>query len=227
MNREQVFVAFRKMAERDSHYFDFGRTGVIEEMLAYFGLAAKPFKGVSFVVHEDNLQILYDFMMQSASDEQICLIYEVATGHKSIPIMNSCLVSSGKVFVSMPMNKDKYGQLVDDIRAGIDAGVSATSNSVYFLDLDVYNGNITAKLLEEIQSCKFLVADFTTQNSGVYYEAGYASALGKTVIHTCQCGDFDNVHFDIKQTQFVRWSDKDDLAKRLQHQIECSGLAVK
>ena len=71
----------------------------------------------------------------------------------------------------------------------------------------------------EIQSCKFLVADFTTHNTGVYYEAGYATALGKTVIHTCKKSDFDNLHFDIKQTQTLAWTDAENLSKILTDQI--------
>ena len=47
MNREQIYACFRKMAEEDKHYFDFGRYGIIEEVLAYFGLPSKEFKGAS------------------------------------------------------------------------------------------------------------------------------------------------------------------------------------
>ena len=49
----------------------------------------------------------------------------------------------------------------------------------YYLDLDAHNENISVKMFEETQICKFLVADFTYQNAGVYYESGYAKGIGK------------------------------------------------
>lgn len=40
--------------KQDKNYFDFGKYGMIEELLAYFGLSSKEFKGTSLWVHEDN-----------------------------------------------------------------------------------------------------------------------------------------------------------------------------
>ena len=225
MNREQIYVEFRKKVECDDNYFTFGRYGIIEETLAYFGLASKEFRGSHACVHEDNLKTLHDFMINEATDEQLGLIYQVATGKEKIPEINPVLPSSGMVFVSMPMNRDKY-DCVDQIRQGTKTAIEATGNEAYYVDLDAHNGNISDKIVEEIRSCKFLVADFTRQNTGVYYEAGYAKGIGKTVIYTCRQDDFVNVHFDIKQIQFVLWTDAEDLKKKLQEQIMKSGLGT-
>lgn len=113
---------------------------------------------------------------------------------------------------------------VDEIRKGISKAVSDSGNEIYFLDLDAHNENIFNKMMTEIVGCKFLIADFTSQNTGVYYEAGYAKVLVKTVIYTCKNSDFGNVHFDIKQTQFVVWNNAEDLAEKLLDQIEKSNL---
>ena len=225
MNKEQIYVEFRKKAESDDHYFTFGRYGIIEEILAYFGLASKEFRGSHACVHENNLKILHDFMINEATDEQLGLIYQVATGKEQIPEINPVLPSSGMVFVSMPMNRDKY-DCVDQIRQGTKQAIETTGNEAYYVDLDAHNGNISDKIVEEIRNCKFLVADFTCQNTGVYYEAGYAKGIGKTVIYTCRQDDFVNVHFDIKQIQFVVWTDTKDLENKLKEQIINSGLSV-
>lgn len=82
-------------------------------------------------------------------------------------------------------------------------------------------------MLDEITACKFLVADLTSQNNGVYYEAGYAKALGKTVILTCKDTDFKNRHFDIAQVQTLSWKNADELATVLSQQIRQSGLVLK
>lgn len=80
-------------------------------------------------------------------------------------------------------------------------------------------------MMEEIISCKFLIADLTSQNPGVYYEAGYAKAAGKTVIFTCKEDDFESVHFDIKQTQMVIWNNESTLTEKLFNQIKGSNLS--
>lgn len=223
MNREQIYAVFRKKVEEDKQYFDFGKYGIIEEVLAYFGLPSKEFKGTSSWVHEDNLKTLHDFLINKASDEQLTVVYQIATDKEKVPIMNPVLPVAGSVFVSMPMNKEKY-DCVDAIRYGTEQAIWASKNQPYYLDIDAHNGNIYEKMFEEIQSCKFLVADFTYQNTGVYYEAGYAKGIGKTVIHICRSNEFDRVHFDIKQIQFVLWDNKEDLARKLEKQIRESGL---
>ncbi|WP_322176357.1 hypothetical protein [Acutalibacter caecimuris] len=224
MNKEQIFFEFRKKAESDNHYFNFGRFGIIEEILAYFGLPSKEFKGTSSWVHEDNLTSLHDFLINNASDEQLALVHQIATGQSIVPTMNPVLPSSGSVFVSMPMNKEKY-DCVDAIRTGTQAAIVASKNQPYYLDLDAHNENISVKMFEEIRSCKFLVADFTYQNAGVYYEAGYAKGIGKTVIHLCRSDEFTHLHFDVKQIQFVVWNDMQDLTTKLEGQIRKSGLS--
>lgn len=224
MNREQVYIAFRKKAESDNKYFTFGKTGIIEETLAYFGLKSNSFIGASTCVHEENLKKLHDFMIEEATDEQIELIYRTIVDEKHIK-QDYCNNSSGKVFISMPMNKEKYS-CVDEIRSGTQKAIIDTGNEAYYVDLDIHNGNISDKIIEEIRNCKFLVADFTCQNTGVYFEVGYAKGIGKTVIHTCKQTDFGNIHFDIKQIQFVVWTDERDLTLKLKDQINKSGLGV-
>lgn len=192
--------------------------------MACFGITSKEFRGTHSCVHEDNLKALHDFMINEATDEQLRLIYKVAAGEEKVPEMNPVLPSSGMVFVSMPMNRDKYN-CVDKIRRGTKSAIEATRNEAYYVDLDIHNGNISDKIIEEIRNCKFLVDDFTCQNTGVYYEVGYARSIGKTVIYTCQQEDFMNVHFDIKQIQFVVWTDENDLENKLEEQIIKSGLA--
>ena len=177
-------------------------------------------------MHENNLKILRDFIINKASDEQLKLINEFVGNNKPLPIINPLSDTAGKVFVSMPMNHDKCAD-VDIIREGIGRGIRKTGNEPYFLDKDAHNMNITVKMIDEISSCKFLVADFTTHNTGVYYEAGYARALGKTVIHTCKKDDFQGLHFDVKQIQTLSWSNSDELADSLSKQITASGLGIK
>lgn len=225
MNARLVFNEFAKKAQSNRDYYIFGepsQIGVIEDVLAFFSIDYE-IKAHSGPMHEKNLKILEDFLINRASDDQLKLVYEIAVNGKDVPKNNPACETADKVFVSMPINKDKCS-CVDTIRKGIRDGIEQSGNVPYFLDMDAHNGNITLKMLDEIRSCKFLVADFTTHNTGVYYEAGYAAALGKTVIHTCKRSDFHNLHFDIKQTQTLSWDNAEELSTILKEQIMKSNL---
>jgi hypothetical protein len=225
MNAEIVFNDFAKFVESDDKYYTWGKHGIIEDVLAFLGLPSREFLGANSVVHANNLQTLHDFMISTASDEQLMHIYNIAHSKESVPTVSALADSGNKVFVSMPMNKEKCA-FVDEIRNGIESALNNTGNTPYFLDKDIHNDNIYVKMLNEIAACKFLVADLTSQNNGVYYEAGYAKALGKTVIFTCKSSDFPNRHFDIQQVQTVSWNTTDDLADKLSNQIKESGLSL-
>ena len=179
MNAEIIFNEFAKFAESNHHYYTFEKHGIIEDVLAFMGLPSKKFFGASSAVHADNLETLHNFLISQASDEQLMYVYNLAKGNRKLPAISPLADCGGKVFVSMPMNKEKC-QYVDEIRLGIETALKNTGNIPYFLDKDSHNDNIYVKMLDEITACKFLVADLTSQNNGVYYEAGYAKALGKT-----------------------------------------------
>ncbi len=181
----------------------------------YFGL--KPSEG---------MKSIKDFLSSGLiTDEQKLLLSDLAE-HKRILPKKEEQETSGKVFVSMCMNKKKY-DFIEDVRYGLKKGIEDSGNTPYFIDKDVYNDNMVVHLFQQIEQCKFMVADFTTQNTGVYYEAGYARALGKTTIFTCRADDFENVHFDIQQIHFIIWKDPEDLAKRLTDYIVRFGLDEK
>jgi len=222
VNREQIYYAFAKYAESNDNYYVWGKHGIIEEVLAWCNIPSEKFVGSNAVVHADNLEKLHEFIVNRASDEQLRQIYEITKGTE-LPKYSPLADSSGKVFVSMPMNIEKCAD-VEVIRAGISRALSNTGNVVYFLDKDAHNENIYNKMLEEIVACRFLVADLTSQNTGVYYEAGYAKAIGKTVILTCKNTDFVNVHFDLRQTQIVTWIDENDLCNKLTEHIRMSKI---
>lgn len=220
MNRLRLFTEVVKKAQLDNDYYIWGKPtqiGIIEELLTYFGIEYN-IESHSESMHQKNLELLKQHILNLATDEQLKMINDVVEHNDIVPQSNLDIVNSGKVFVSMPMNKNKCND-VDTIREGIERGIANSGNEAYYLDLDTHNENIFNKMMNEIIGCKFLVADFTSQNAGVYYEAGYAKALGKTVIYTCKDLDFDDVHFDIKQTQFVVWKNADDLSEKLLRQI--------
>ena len=95
------------------------------------------------------------------------------------------------------------------------------------IDKKEHNNQIVPEIFYEIKQSKFVVADLTGNRSGVYYEAGYAEALGKEVIVTWKKVDEkeDQPHFDIAQKNMIRWDNEDDLytdlVKRIKATVGC------
>lgn len=77
-------------------------------------------------------------------------------------------------------------------------------------------GLIDHHIQEEILASNFVIADLTHGNNGAYWEAGYATGLGKPVIYTCRNDVFEEgkTHFDTAHHQTVIW-DPDDLESAL------------
>jgi len=90
------------------------------------------------------------------------------------------------------------------------------------IDLEPHNDNIVDRIIAEIRTCQFMVADFTGQKAGVYFEAGFAKGLGREVIWTCKEDDFKNVHFDIAQFSHIIWKNSAELRSRLAYKIKAT-----
>ena len=73
--------------------------------------------------------------------------------------------------------------------------------------------------MAEIRRSRFVVADYTGQVNGVYFEAGFALGLGLRVIPTCRADEVPNLHFDIKHLNTLLWSPLAELADGLNRRI--------
>ena len=79
---------------------------------------------------------------------------------------------------------------------------------------------IDDEIVARIRQSKFVVADFTGQRQGVYFEAGFMLGLGRPVIWLCNQSDFKEVHFDARQYNTIVYTDPSDLRLKLQFRIE-------
>ena len=95
----------------------------------------------------------------------------------------------------------------------VDAGYHVTR-----ADIEPHNDFIMNQVLGDIRVAPFVVADFTGNRNGVYFEAGFARGLGITVINTSKRSAFENAHFDTKQLNHLLWNEPSELrVKLLQH----------
>lgn len=99
----------------------------------------------------------------------------------------------------------------------------AVKNGIGFDLVDLRNvsraGIIDNIMRTQIRDSAFVLVDLTHDNSGAYWEAGYAEGLGKPVIYICEKSKFDNAktHFDTNHCTTVLWSqeNRDDFCREL------------
>jgi nucleoside 2-deoxyribosyltransferase len=86
----------------------------------------------------------------------------------------------------------------------------------YRVDQIEHNDDIDNKIIELISKCDICIADLTYARPSVYYEAGYFTGLGKSVIFTVRKDHFSpkaedvygnfKVHFDLQMKNLIQWS---------------------
>jgi hypothetical protein len=103
--------------------------------------------------------------------------------------------------------------------SGFEPGIHAAGYQPRRIDQKDYVGGISDEIMAEIRRSRFVVADYTGQRNGVYFEAGFALGLGLTVIPTCRAAEIDKLHFDIKHLNTLGWKTPAELADKLNKRI--------
>lgn len=115
----------------------------------------------------------------------------------------------GHVFIAMSYADELRRVFTEGLAAAVrDCGMVPVLQSE-----DRHTGNITQRMLGQIRSCELVVADLTGERPNVYYEAGFAQALGRPVIFTCRKGE--PVHFDTAQFPRIEWTTVEQLRSEL------------
>jgi hypothetical protein len=123
--------------------------------------------------------------------------------------------ASAQGFVAMSFNDSLRHAWTN----GFDPGIRGAGFQPFRIDAKDYVGGITDEIMAEIRRSRFVVADYTGQVNGVYFEAGFALGLGLTVIPTCRADEVPKLHFDIKHLNTLLWNTPAELAEGLNRRI--------
>ena len=142
-------------------------------------------------------------------------------GWRELATLSRARADSTQVFVAMAFDDD----LLPVYTEGIEPALIATGYRPYRSDRVEQEGRLDDAILAEIRRSRFIVADFTRNNRGVYFESGFALGLNTRVVHTCRQSEMENVHFDTRTFRHVLWDDPADLCGKLITRIEGIGLS--
>jgi nucleoside 2-deoxyribosyltransferase len=73
--------------------------------------------------------------------------------------------------------------------------------------------------MRKIKECRFMVAELSSKNLGVYYEAGYAMGIGVPVIAVAKKDRKKDIHFDLKQLNTIFYDSNEKLQEILSNRI--------
>lgn len=108
---------------------------------------------------------------------------------------------------------DSSNSELEDVRIGIKDVFQEFGIDAVTADEIQHEGVITERILSEIDTSEFLIADLTHERPNVYYEIGHAHARNKRVILVRKKGT--KIHFDLVHRNCPEYSNTTELKKLL------------
>ena len=213
-----------------------------EQLLVLLNIVFPSFKGeisredlfnLTFFQNEEEFKIYFDFLVdsnfikpaESSKTLQITpllkksvLTFLIEFKYEGIRFLAS-LEENGRnsknCFIAMSFSEEPKIKAIKE--AIIAALVETKYNSVIISDKHIESDRtINDAIIAEIKRARFVIADFTEQKSGVYFEAGFALGLGIPVIYCCEEEDFKKYsHFDVNHYPHILYKTPEQLRKGL------------
>jgi hypothetical protein len=124
--------------------------------------------------------------------------------------------ASERAFILMGMNPDD--PTLTEVCNAIKAACAAFSVTGFRIDDVEHQDRITDKILASIQETDLIVADLTGERPNVYYEVGYAHAIGKRPILFRKKGT--KLHFDLSVHNVPEYANVAELFGKLHKRLQ-------
>lgn len=199
-----------------------------------------------YAVNEEELNNMINALLEKAYIKRGSIssyYYITLDGITYLEKQNSIVPNNNQCFVAMWFNEEMMSVFQNTIIPTLkDLGYNAL-----IISMVNHNDIINDKIIAEIRKSKFMIADFSGNRGGVYFEAGFAMGLGKQVIWTCSDKYFNKnvnvsisgkdsegiqriiqfeeerkLHFDIDHYNFIIWKDEQELSTKLRDRIEAT-----
>lgn len=122
------------------------------------------------------------------------------------------------IFVLMPFSND-----FRDVYFGIKSACNSVDAACERVDEQVVDDSIIEQVYKEIKRADIIISDMTGKNANVFYETGYAKALGKKIIFITQKAEdivFDVLHYQHIIYKGSVWDLHDALVDRLTKELK-------
>lgn len=99
-----------------------------------------------------------------------------------------------------------FDSSLDALLATLESAIRNAGYKPVRIDRHEHINRIDDEIIALIRQSKFIVADFTGQRGGVYFESGFAMGLNKPVFWACNEAELKEVHFDTNHFNYLTWS---------------------
>jgi len=117
------------------------------------------------------------------------------------------------IFVIMPFGT----KFTEVYRSGITRACAEADVECKRVDEQIFSESVLNKIFKEIERADLIIADMSDRNPNVFFEAGYAIALQKTVIFTVRSQD--EIPFDLHHYPFITYSAPSELYDALTRKL--------
>ena len=147
--------------------------------------------------------------------DKISVLILLLANRKVIPYSKHMSTSPKPfAFVLMPFSKDFDDAFDLAIRPACDAAGAYAER----VDKQIFTGSILERVYNQIAKADLVVADMSERNSNVFYEVGYAHALGKTTLLLTR--NAEDIPFDLKHYPHIVYADRlTDLRRELEQRV--------
>lgn len=177
--------------------------------------------GVSWAISEDELYFIFKKYlieeMAFLSDGPINII--TPKGWAYLDSLKYKNVDSQIAFIAM-----WFDDSMDDLKASIKKSIFNSGYKPEIVNEVEHINKIDDEIVALIRQSKFIVADYTGQRGGVYFESGFALGLGLPIVWTCRKDDLVNLHFDTNHYNFLTW--EEDKLPEFEEKLKNRILAV-